>query len=183
MLESRMVVENIIQIGNPILRNKSKKVGDIRSIETKRVIGNLVDSMRHYNLVGMSAGQIGEKLRIFVTEVRKTPSRNPKNIDKLRVFINPKIIWFSKKEVIIYEGCGSVANGNLFGPVKRPEKIKIRAVDENGKIFKLKTNGLLARVIQHEYDHLNGIEFIEKITDMKKVMSRSEYLKMVEKSK
>lgn len=178
-----MVVENVIQIGNPILKKKSKKVIDIKSVETKRVIENLIDSMRHYNLVGMAGGQIGEKLKIFVTEVRKTPTRKPKDIDDLRVFINPKIVWFSKKEIVIYEGCGSVANGNLFGPVKRPEKIKIKAIDKNGKKFELKASGLLARVIQHEYDHLNGIEFVEKIIDIKKVMSQSEYLKMVEKSK
>lgn len=178
-----MVVENVVQIGNPLLKKKSKKVSDIKSVETKRVIENLIDSMRNYNLVGMAAGQIGEKIRIFVTEIRKTSTRDPKSIDDLRIFINPKIVWFSKKEVIIYEGCGSVANGNLFGPVKRSEKIKVRATDENGKRFELKTSGLLARVIQHEYDHLNGIEFTEKITDIRKIMSKSEYLKMMEKSK
>jgi peptide deformylase len=176
MLKSRMVVENVIQIGNPILREKSKKVIDVNLEETKRVIINLTDSMRHHDLVGMAAGQIGEKIRIFVTEIRKTPTRDEKTVDKLRIFINPKIIWFSKKKTIIYEGCGSVANGNLFGPVRRSEKIKIRALGKDGKKFELKADGLLARVIQHEYDHLSGIEFIEKITDMKKVMSRSEYL-------
>jgi peptide deformylase len=178
-----MIIENVIQIGNPILKKKSKKVIDINSEETKRVIENLIDSVRYYNLVGMAAGQIGEKLKIFVTEIRKTPTRDTKMIDKLRVFINPKIYWFSKKQVIIYEGCGSVANGNLFGPVKRPKKIIVVALDENGKKFKLKADGLLARVIQHEYDHLSGIEFVEKITDFKKVMSRNEYLKMVENSR
>ena len=178
-----MIIENVTQIGNPILRKKSKKVEKTNSQETKQVIENLVDSMRFYNLVGMAAGQIGEKLRIFVTEIRKTPTRTPESVDNLRIFINPKIIWRSKKQIIMYEGCGSVANGNLFGPVKRSEKIKIRAMNENGKSFKLKTDGLLARVAQHECDHLNGIEFVEKITDIKKLMSKSEYLKMVEKSK
>lgn len=178
-----MVVENIIQIGNPILKKKSKKVKEINSQETKRVIENLIDTMRHLDCVGMAAGQIGEKLKIFVTEIRKTEYRDSKKTDKLRVFINPKIIWGSKKQVIIYEGCASVAHSDLFGPVKRSEKIKINAVDENGKSFKLKTGGLLARVIQHEYDHLNGIEFVEKLTDIRKLMSKSEYLEMVEKSK
>lgn len=172
-----MVIENIIQIGNPLLKKKSKKVNDINSEETKRIIENLVDSMKYYNLVGMAASQIGEKLRIFVTEIRRTPTRDPKIIDELRVFINPKISWFSKKEVIIYEGCGSVVHGELFGPVKRPEKIIIKALNEKGEKFKLKAGGLLARVIQHEYDHLNGIEFTEKITDIRKIMSKEEYLK------
>ncbi len=67
-----------------------------------------------------------------------------------------------KKQVIIYEGCGSVAYAKLFAPVRRPEKIIIEASDANGNQFKLKAEGFLSRVIQHEYDHLDGIEFTEK---------------------
>lgn len=178
-----MVIENIIQIGNPILKKKSKKIVDLNCEETKRVIEDLVDTLRFRDSVGFAAPQIDKNLRIFVSEIRKTVYRNTKEIDRLRIYINPKIIWFSKKQVMMYEGCGSVANSNFFGPVKRSEKIKIRAIDENGKKFKLKTSGLLARVIQHEYDHLKGIIFVEKITDFEKVMSKNEYLKMVEKSK
>lgn len=177
MIKLAVIVENVVQIGNPILRMKNRRVDDVNNKEVKKAIEDLVDSLRHYNLVGMAAPQIGVNLKIFVTEIRPTPSRKSENLDKLRVFINPKIVWKSKKEIIMYEGCGSVANGNLFGPVKRSEKIKITAIDILGKKIKLKASGLLARVIQHEYDHLIGVEFVEKITDMKKIMSREEYLK------
>src|SRR3989339_1997004 len=173
-----MIIKDIIQIGNPILHNKSTFVVDINSEETKKVIKNLTDSVRHHGLIGMAASQIGEKLRIFVTEVRKTKYRNLKK-DKLRVYINPEIVWSSKKQVVIYEGCGSVAYAKLFAPVRRPEKIIIEASDENGNKFRLDASGMLSRVIQHEYDHLNGIEFSEKITDMRKIMSSEEYKKMV----
>lgn len=173
-----MIIKDIVQIGNPILSQKSNPVTDFDSEETKRVIENLTDSVRFHDLIGMAASQIGEKLRIFVTEVRSTSYRNLEK-DKLRVYINPKITWFSKKQVVIYEGCGSVAYAKLFGPVERPESIIIEALDENGKKFELEADGMLARVIQHEYDHLDGIEFTEKITDMKKIMSSEEYRKMV----
>ena len=169
-----MIIKEIIQIGNPLLSKKSKFVVKIDAKETRRVIKNLVDSMRYHDLVGMAASQIGEKLRIFVTEVRKTSYRNFSK-DILRVYINPKIVWFSKKQVIIYEGCGSVAYAKLFAPVKRPEKIMVEAFDEKGNKFRLKAEGFLSRVIQHEYDHLDGIEFTEKITDMRKIMSSGEY--------
>ncbi len=172
-----MIVKEIVQIGDPLLKRKSISVSNINSKETQSAIRNLVDTMRHHNLVGMAASQIGEKLRIFVTELRKTKTRNPENSDKLRVYINPKIIWKSKKQVVIYEGCGSVAYGKFFGPVKRPEKIVIEALDQNGNKFTFKADGLLSRVIQHEYDHLEGIEFTEKIIDMRKVMSSEEYRK------
>ena len=177
MIKLAVVVKDVIQIGNPILRAKNETVKKIDDKSVLKTIDDLIDSMRHYGLVGMAAPQIGVNLKIFVTEIRATQSRKPESLDKLRVFINPKIIWKSKKEVIIYEGCGSVANGNLFGPVSRSEKIKIIATDILGKKIRLKAEGLLARVIQHEYDHLLGIEFVEKICDMKKVMSREEYLR------
>lgn len=178
-----MVIKNIIQIGNPVLSQISKPVKDINSKDVKKVIKDLVDSMRYHELVGMAASQIGYKLRIFVTEIRKTPTRDPKFIDKLRVYINPKITWFSKKQVVIYEGCGSVAYGQLFGPVRRPKQVVIEAMGRNGRIFKLKADELLARVIQHEYDHLDGIEFTEKISDIRKIMSKEEYLKKIKKFK
>ncbi|MFA6253945.1 MAG: peptide deformylase [Candidatus Paceibacterota bacterium] len=171
-----MIIKNIIQIGNPILSKKSKPVANIKNKETQRVIKNLTDSVRYHNLIGMAGSQIGEKLAIFVIEVRSTKYRKLEK-DKLRIYINPKITWSSKKQVIIYEGCGSVANANFFAPVRRPEKIVVEALNEDGEKFKLETGGILARVIQHEYDHLKGIEFIEKITDIKKAMSAEEYKK------
>ncbi len=171
-----MVVENIIQIGNPILRNKNELIKNVKDKKVVETIENLVDTMRSFGMVGTAAPQIGVNLKIFVTEIRKTEYRKGKDVDELRIFINPKIVWKSKKEVVIYEGCGSVAHSDFFGPVKRPEKIVIRALNEKGEKIKLKASGLLARVIQHEYDHLVGIEFVEKICDFKKVMCKSEYL-------
>jgi peptide deformylase len=178
-----MIVKDIVQIGNPIISRKSAPVVDVRSRDTKKIIKDLVDSMRHYNLVGMAAPQIGKNLNIFVTEIRKTKNRKNLQNDKLRIFINPKITWSSKKEVIIYEGCGSVAYSKLFAPVRRPEKIVVKAFDENGDRFELEASGLLARVIQHEYDHLRGITFIEKVTDMRQAMSAEEYRKRKAKKK
>ena len=143
-----MIIKNIVQIGNPLLSQKSKFISKIDSKETQKVIKDLIDSTRHHDLIGMAASQIGKKLRVFVTEVRKTPYRDPKDVDKLRVYINPQIIWSSKQQVIIYEGCGSVAYAKLFAPVKRPKKIEIEASDKKGNKFRLKADGLLSRVIQ-----------------------------------
>ena len=176
-----MIIKNIIQIGNPILSRKSKSVSNIKSKEIKKVIKDLVDSLHHFGLVGIAAPQIGKNLRIFITEIRKTKYRKGKETDKLRIFINPKITWSSKDKVVMYEGCGSVAYSKIFGPVKRPKKIMIEAYNEKGDKFKLKADKLLSCVIQHENDHLNGISFIENITDMRKIMSSEEYFKMIAK--
>ena len=132
--------------------------------------------MRFEDLVGIAAPQIGENVRIFVTEVRETKYRK-EGADKLRVFINPKIINVSEETNEDYEGCGSVASAQLFAPVRRPEEITVEAIDESGNTFTYTAKGLLARVIQHEIDHLDGILFSEKISNLKKIMSREEYIK------
>lgn len=177
-----MIIKEITQIGNPLLHQKSKFVTETDSKETQRVVKNLIDSMRYHDLIGISASQIGEKLSIFVTEVRKTKYRNLKK-DKLRIYINPRIIWLSRKEVVLNEGCGSVAYAQLFAPVKRPEKVEVEAFDEDGNKFRFKADGMLSRVIQHELDHLNGIEFIEKVKNPKLYMSSGEYKKRMVKQK
>lgn len=174
-----MIVRRLIQIGNPLLHQQSRIAANIKSPKITQIIKNLIDSMRYHDLVGIAAPQIGQKERIFVTEIRKTRVRQPKDTDKMRVYINPEIEWTSKKETVIYEGCGSVAYGQLFGPVRRPANVTVSASNEKGKKFTLKADGLLARVIQHEYDHLEGVEFTEKIVNFKQIMSRGEYIKRV----
>lgn len=175
-----MIIKEVTQMGNPMIRKKSKRLSksEIKLKETKNIIKDLTDSMRHYNLVGMSAPQIDHNLRVFVTEIRNKKNRKVDEIDNLRVFINPKITSYSKGKILGYEGCGSVSNSNIFGLVNRSKSIKIEALDMDGKLFKLSASGLLARVIQHEYDHLDGILFIDKVTDTKSLMSGTEYRKM-----
>ena len=180
-----MIIRKATQVGSPLIRAKAKKVSDPKTKETKEVIQNLIDSMRHHELVGMAAPQIGSELRIFVTEIRETTLRkgdSQANTDSLRVFINPRIISCSRKQSKGWEGCGSVASANLFGKVMRPVSLKIEALNEKGEKFQLEAKNLLARVIQHEIDHLNGIVFTDK-ADTKTYMSREEYLKLRAKKK
>ena len=172
-----MVKRKAIQIGSLVIRKKSQRVGRVSSKTIARVVKDLTDSIRFHGLVGMAAPQIGLSLRVFVTEIRKTKTRKPQNTDSLRVYINPRITSFSKDQDVGYEGCGSVAFGQLFGPVRRSKGIVIKAQDSDGKIFTLRVSGLLARVIQHEMDHLNGVVYLDKVTDMRKLMSRDEYIK------
>jgi len=170
-----MIIKKASQVGEPVIRTRAKRVSDMQSKDVQKTIKDLTDSMRHHGLVGMAAPQIGRGERIFVTEIRKTKSRTPDQLDPLRVFINPKIVERSKKEIKGWEGCGSVAATNLFGVVKRPYSVTVEAYDENGEKFSLKTSGLLARVIQHETDHLNGTVFTDK-ADVKTFMSKESYL-------
>ncbi|MFA6007051.1 MAG: peptide deformylase [Candidatus Shapirobacteria bacterium] len=177
-----MATRETIQIGDLRLKAENETVGDFANLKIRQVVTDLVDTMHQEGNIGLAAQQIGENWKIFVTEPRETKDRTADQADELRVYINPIITEFSKEESVIYEGCGSVLHGTLFGPVKRPREITIEAFDLEGKRFRLICDGILARVIQHEYDHLQGIEFVERISDYKKLMVAEFYRQRVKNS-
>jgi len=177
-----MAVRKVIRAGDSRLKAKNKQISSIKSAKTQKLIKDLISAMHKVELIGIAAPQIGENWMVFITEPRKTKARKgAKEItDKIRVYINPKFVFKSKEESIIWEGCGSI--GELFGPVSRPKEVQIEATDEKGKKFTLRADGLLARVIQHEMDHLAGVEFIQKVTDYNKIMVQENYKKYVRNS-
>ena len=173
-----MAIKKTFQIGSKPIRSRARLVRDVRSKKIQRIIRDLVDTMRHENLVGMAAPQIGERERVFVSEIQKTAVRKNPQKDTLRIFVNPHIKNHSKHEVSGYEGCGSVGLANLFGPVRRFKTVIVSAVDGRGRPFELKASGLLARLIQHEIDHLNGIVFIDKVKNTRQLLGREEYIRL-----
>ena len=178
-----MIVKELTQIGHPIIRAKSRSVKNSKSPEIQSLIRDLADSMHRHGLVGIAAPQIGKGLRVFVTEITRTKLRknqDKKDIDKLRVYINPEIIKRSRKQIFGYEGCGSVASAQIFGKVKRPAVVMVKALDGKGQPFELQAERLLARVIQHEFDHIEGKIFLDR--NPQNLMSRNEYLKKVRKN-
>lgn len=178
-----MAVRKVIQAGHPALHKKNKKIKDFKSPKLKKLQEDLMGTMNKTNLIGIAASQIAENFMVFVTHPRNTKARKLPKTDKLRIYINPKLTFRSKKENIIYEGCGSVSSGQLFGPVLRPKEIEVVAWDENGKKFSLRCDGILARVIQHELDHLIGEEFIIKVADYSQIIDLKYYKKNIRNSK
>lgn len=177
-----MALRRVIQLGDPRLKAKNKVITDFDDPKLHKLIQDLKDTMNKTGLVGIAAPQIGENYTVFVTQPRNTKARNIGKEDIFRVYINPAITSFSDREVIIYEGCGSVVRGTLFGPVKRAKEITVKAHNQMGKKFQITADGLLARVIQHEYDHLSGIEFTEKVSDYGKLISEAFYRKNIRNS-
>ncbi len=175
-----MSVRIVIEAGDLRLKAKNKIVSDFKSPKIQKLIKDLIDTMPKAGLIGVAAPQIGENHKVFVTYPRNTKARNIGKADKLRVFINPKITYKSKKQSLIYEGCGSVAD--IFGPVLRPQEVEVEAIDQNGQKFSLRADGILGRVIQHEYDHLEGIEFIQKVSDYSKIVVKKHYRKNIRNS-
>ncbi len=137
------------------LRKVSQKVLEVNN-ETRKLIADMFDSMHGDNGIGLSAPQLGALQRIIIAEYKEGKPEVPRT-----VIINPEIVWRSKQEKADEEGCLSFPN--LYGMVRRPEKIKYRGLDESGRKVEGKASGLLARIIQHEYDHLDGILFVDKV--------------------
>lgn len=171
-----MIKKEVVQVGNNVIRQKACRVKFPLSKEDKKIVKDLVDTMRSGVLVGLSAPQIGVSKQIFVTQSRVTKYRDEKN-DRLRIFINPTIVKYSREKQLGYEGCGSVAESNLFGEVKRSINIDVEYYSEDGKKHKDAFDGFLARIIQHEIDHLSGIVFVDKLETTKTLKSGSEYKK------
>lgn len=147
-----------IQTGknNPILRKKSQIIKEITE-EIQLLAKDMIETMIKNEGIGLSACQVGKNIRMFVI--------NPQISKKYQVFINPEIIKKSKKTDSMEEGCLSLPGE--FHWIKRASKIKIKALDENGKQFKLKVKELWARTIQHEIDHLNGVLIVDKLLNSK----------------
>ena len=176
--KEKFMISNVVQKGDYPIGEIARPVQRVQSEIIQSIITNLIDSMRYHNLVGMAAPQIGQCLRIFVIEVRETLYRKDMGIkEDLKVFINPEIVSHSEEENTDYEGCGSVEHAGIFGPVKRWNQVTVQALDKDGSPFEYKAEGFLARVVQHEYDHLNGVLFIDKVTNVKEILTREEYIK------
>ena len=132
-----------------ILRKKAKTVEKIDE-RLKLLISDMIDTMHQADGVGLAAPQVGILKRIVVIDVG----------DGVHALINPKIISRSGEE-IDYEGCLSIPG--IRGKVRRPASVVVKALDRNGREIELKADGLLARAVCHETDHLEGILFIDKI--------------------
>ncbi len=149
-----MAILKLVKYGEKSLREKSKEITKI-SKKIRTLAEDMIDTMYKNNGVGLAAPQVGENIRMFVIDV----SENNEPYNPI-VFINPKII---KKEGASHEKEGCLSFPNAFVDVRRYSYVKVKAINLQGKPFVMEASGgsLLARAIQHENDHLDGILFID----------------------
>ena len=162
--------KKILTSETPSLRRKSKKVSrvDKKIIALVKDMKETLRAQKDPEGVGLAAPQIGKNLRIFVVRLSQ---------NKLITVINPKVLSKSKKSSVdkkeeILEGCLSIPN--LFGPLKRAEKIRIEFLDEKGKKITKEFVGMEAQIVQHEIDHLDGILFVDKLLARKKPLYKQD---------
>ncbi len=169
-----MALRQIVTLPEPVLRRKAKPVTKFDK-ELQTLIDDMIETMRDAPGVGLAAPQVGisERLAVieyaeeddneeeFATEgVEVTPK--PSKPKQLYVLINPEIVKASEEKVMGIEGCLSIPG--LLGEVERHEALQVKTLNRHGKPVKLKVDGWLARIFQHEIDHLNGVLFTD-LTD------------------
>ena len=152
-----MALRSIREDGDEILRKKSREVDidDITGEKIQCLIDDMIETMHHYNGVGLSAVQVGILKRVVVIDVSDEKEKIPEY-----VLINP-IITKTKGEKECDEGCLSFPN--QFGKVMRPTEVVVEFYDRNGEKTKLKAKDLLAQAVCHECDHLDGVLFVDKV--------------------
>jgi peptide deformylase len=155
-----MALLPITTLPDPVLRRKAHKITVIDK-DLQTLIDDMVETMRDAPGVGLAAPQIGKSIRLCVVEygTEDEDGDEVEETKKLYVLINPEIVEVSEELVLGTEGCLSIPG--LVGQVDRHEKIVVKALNRFGRPLRIKAQGWLARIFQHEIDHLNGVVFTD----------------------
>lgn len=170
----------IVTLPNEILRQKTRPITTFDD-DLQTLIDNMIETMREANGVGLAAPQVGLPLRLAVVETLPEYDDEGEEIEGTRdlyVIANPEIVWTARDEVTGIEGCLSIPG--YLGEVYRSTAIRVRAQDRNGKKIKLRLKGWDARIFQHEIDHLDGVLYIDKLSDPDKFWTEEAYMAEME---
>ncbi len=153
---------SICLYGNPILRKKGERINEITD-EIRTLVQDMVETMDVGNGIGLAAQQVGRAIRLFVLRRYIDAPDGKWTVSDPVVYINPKIIAVSKETWVTDEGCLSIPKIHL--PVERPIKIQVESTRLDGSRVTEEIEGMNARVILHENDHINGVLFIDRVED------------------
>ncbi|HYN87067.1 MAG TPA: peptide deformylase [Ardenticatenaceae bacterium] len=156
-----MAVREIVQLGDPVLRERAKPVESFGP-ELRALVADMIETMRVANGVGLAGPQVAERLRVLVFEIPESDEHEDEPLaGRPYALVNPEILEVSKATEEGQEGCLSIPG--YIGEVQRHAAITVQARNEWGKPKKIKAEGFLARVLQHEIDHLDGILYIDRL--------------------
>ena len=161
-----MTVREIVTLPDPVLRRKARTVTKFDK-DLQTLVDDMIETMREAPGVGLAAPQVGVSERVIVVEYAEEEEveegEEPKKVEpKLYAMVNPEIVKASPDTIMGVEGCLSIPT--LVGEVERAEEIRIKGFNRHGQPMKLKADGWLARIFQHEIDHLNGVVFTDLAT-------------------
>ena len=158
-----MSILKIARLGHPVLYQKAKEVETITEPSIKKLIHNMTETMLDAKGVGLAAPQVHVSKQIIIFRLPEDDLENEERQIKITALINPKIANISEETENHWEGCLSIPG--MLGLVKRYSKISYEGFDMNGNLIKQKAEGLHARIVQHEFDHLMGIVYTHRLVD------------------
>ena len=163
-----MAVLDILRYPDARLHTVARPVAAVDE-RIRRLIADMAETMYAAPGIGLAATQVDVHERVIVID----PSESK---DRLQVFVNPEIVWSSAERKDCEEGCLSVPG--IYDEVERPERVRVRALDERGEPFELEADGLLAVCLQHEMDHLQGKVFVQYLSRLKQSRIKSKMAKL-----
>ena len=164
-----MPILKVARMGHPVLREKAREIAPegFGSPELAGFIDDLIETMQEYAGVGLAAPQVHEGLRLFVMQT------DPDDEATLRVVVNPKLTALGDEDWEDWEGCLSIPD--IHGRVPRNDRVRLEALDAQGQAYAEELEGFAARVCQHEYDHLDGLIFFDRMRDFSTLCFGEEY--------
>ena len=169
-----MALLEIKKLGCATLRKKATPVLDVTQ-ETRQLVQDMFDTMYEAEGIGLAANQVGVTERVLILDVR---SHHPESAPM--VFVNPEIVW-SAGEYMGDEGCLSMPG--ISGEVTRPAQVRVRALGEDGAAFEMELDGMGAKALQHEVDHLNGVLVLEHFSVIKRNLLRGQLRRLQKEDK
>lgn len=169
----------IYTYGEQVLNSKGNKIGPAYP-ELNNIIENMFETMRQANGIGLAAQQIGLDIKLFVIDLTDYSEVEPELKDFKKVFINSEIIELSEETMFAEEGCLSFPG--IYFKVERPQRVKLRYLDENFEEKEEWFDGLSARCIQHEHDHTEGITFLKYMSPIRKNMFQGKLKTLLSKN-
>lgn len=171
-----MAVRKVVRMGHPVLRRVAEPVdvSDLGSAWFGRLVADMIDTLHDYGGIGLAAPQIAEPLRLAIIEIEGGPTRYGELPElPLTVFVNPEIEVIDPATEGYWEGCLSVPG--LRGYVERPQHVRTRYLDLQGAEREMELQGFFATVFQHEFDHLDGKLYLDRMSDPKLLSFEEEY--------
>ncbi len=167
----------IAQLGHPVLRQRAAEVGDVHDLPLQALIDDMLQTVADANGVGIAAPQVYESRRIFI--IASWPNPRYPYAPKMEptVLINPAITWQSEATEKDWEGCLSIPG--MRGLVPRHKAIRVRYLSRDNEPLETEYSGFVARIVQHELDHLNGIVFLDRVESTRELVMQKEWLKIV----
>ena len=167
----------IAQLGNPILRQQAQLVDNLSDQHLQQLIDELITTVVEENGVGIAAPQVSQSYRLFIVASRPNLRYPHAPVMEPTAMLNPRIISHSQEMVKDWEGCLSIPG--IRGLVPRYRSVEVEYTGRDGQLQQQKLTDFVARIFQHEYDHLDGIVFLDRVESTQEMITEQEYLKRV----